>query len=106
MTGPIKPEDVVSRKKEILPTEVFKVFNDLIAEHWNGHSANFTQNEVIERIKTAMNIPRQTVFDKHYLDVESIYRKEGWAVEYDKPGYSETYSANFTFAKKRKDDDS
>lgn len=105
MTGPIKPEDVVARKKEILPTEVFKVFNDLIAENWNGHSANFTQDAAVERIAGTLNISRQEAFDRHYLDVESIYRREGWKVEYDKPGYCENYDANFTFTRKKKEDD-
>jgi hypothetical protein len=40
------------------------------------------------------------IFDKHYLDVEDIYRGVGWIVEYDRPGYSEGYEPYFTFRKK------
>lgn len=31
--------------------------------------------------------------DHGWLDLEDIYRDEGWTVEYDSPGYNETYEA-------------
>ncbi len=40
-----------------------------------------------------------TVCDNHWLDVEDVYREAGWVVEYDKPGYCESYEATFTFKK-------
>ncbi len=40
------------------------------------------------------------IYERHLLDVEPSYRAEGWEVEYDKPGYNETYEATFTFRKK------
>ena len=33
------------------------------------------------------------------MDIESIYRADGWGVYYDKPGYNETYTATFEFTK-------
>ena len=36
-----------------------------------------------------------------WLDVEGIYRKAGWDVEYDSPGYCEDYPATFKFRKKK-----
>lgn len=42
---------------------------------------------------------RQFIFDKHWLDIEDTYRKAGWNVEYDKPGYCENYDAYFVFSK-------
>lgn len=47
-----------------------------------------------------MNIKSNIVYGKQYLDVEDIYRKEGWKVVYDKPAYCETYEPTFTFSKK------
>lgn len=44
---------------------------------------------------------RDELFDKGWMDIEPIYRKSGWRVEYDKPAYNETYPATFTFSKKR-----
>lgn len=99
MPGPIKPKEVQGKKDAALPEEVFEVFNDLITKHWNGSSANFTQDEAVKIIAHKMGISRQEAFDKRYLDVESAYRKAGWKVVFDKPGYNEDYQANFTFKK-------
>jgi hypothetical protein len=40
------------------------------------------------------------VYAKGWLNFEAIYEEAGWKVVYDKPGYNETYDANFTFTKK------
>jgi hypothetical protein len=40
------------------------------------------------------------MFNKHWFDIEDIYRKAGWAVEFDKPGYNESYESFFVFKKK------
>jgi hypothetical protein len=34
------------------------------------------------------------------MDFEPFYEKAGWKVVYDKPGYCESYAANFTFTRK------
>ena len=100
MSGPIKPDEVQSKKDASIPEEVFQVFNDLITENWSNNSANVTQDEAVKRIAAKLDITRQEAFDKGYLDVESAYRKAGWRVEYDKPGYNEDYKAFFVFRKK------
>lgn len=97
--GPIKPEEVQDVKDSLIPEKVIEVFNDLIAENWAYTSSTFTQNEAIHRITCAMNITREEVYGRGWLNVEDIYRKVGWKVEYDKPGYNETYEATFTFRK-------
>lgn len=98
---PIKPSEVVTRKKETLPPEVITVFNNLIAKNWDGNEAVVKQTDAADAIASALGIERHAVFDNHYLDVEQIYRSEGWLVEYDKPAYNETYEATFTFKEQR-----
>ena len=46
-------------------------------------------------------LKRADVFSNHWLDVEDIYREQGWNVEYDKPTYNETYDAYFVFSVKK-----
>jgi hypothetical protein len=99
MTGPLKPKDVQKRKDAALPEEVFQVFNDLIQEGWNETWAVVQQNEAATRIAKALGITKAQAFQRKLLDVESAYRKAGWKVEYDKPGYCETYEATFRFSK-------
>jgi lipoate-protein ligase A len=107
MVKPIRPSEVIEAKKEIIPDEVIESFNEMIAEKWNGSYSNFTQKEVVDLIMEKFLAKgkdphiKNDIYDKHWLDVEDIFRKSGWNVEYDKPGYNESYSANFTFSKKR-----
>tara|TARA_R110000851_G_scaffold16580_1_gene53902 strand:- start:4 stop:300 length:297 start_codon:yes stop_codon:yes gene_type:complete len=98
MTQPIKPEEVKATTAHI-PDYVIKSFNELIGENWNGSSAKFTQDEVIERVVSKHDISSDEIFMKGYLNVEPAYRELGWKVFYDKPTYCETYKATFKFSK-------
>ena len=106
---PIKPSEVVNQKIKDMPDFVIKAFNELIAFHWNGTYSRVTLEEAREKLVTS------TIASKKYgdeinmdtrklittwLDIEDIYRKEGWKVVYDSPGYNETYDATYTFSKK------
>jgi hypothetical protein len=102
MRKPMKPSEVAKAKQRKLPSAVIAVFDELIAESWHDGEAVVGQNEAVKRIAERLKIPRQEVFDRDLLDVEEVYRKAGWKVEYDKPGYCETYEATFTFTKGRK----
>jgi len=93
---PITPNEAI----KALPDEVIEAFNDLICENIDGKTAKITQNQAVDRITAKLEIPRDAVFKRGYLDIEDIYRKAGWKVDYDKPGYNETYEGFFTFTKK------
>lgn len=101
---PITPSEVTGRKAEIMPPEVIASFNDLIAKGWNGSYSKVSQPEVVALICTKMGLEtldeRRQVFDDNWLDVESIFEASGWDVEYDKPGYDESYDASFKFSRK------
>lgn len=101
MTEPIRPEEVVKAKKESLPNEVIHVFNEAIAEVWNGTYSKVSQDAMADRIADRLGIDREAVFEKHYLDVEEVFRAAGWKVVYDKPAYCETYPATFEFTPRR-----
>ena len=89
--GPIYPDDVLLVNH--IPEEVFEVFNDLILKNWNGKSAKVTQNDAAGLVAAKLNIDRDVVFNKCFLDVEDHYRKAGWLVAYEKPSYNETFEA-------------
>lgn len=104
MTKPLRPEDITEAKRAAVPDEVIEAFNELIAEDWSGTCATVSQDEVVERIlsklaEAGLDLTRDELFDKGWLDVEDIYRDDGWDVYYDKPGYNETYPATFRFSK-------
>ena len=99
MAGPINPEEVQTFKDAKIPEEVFRIFNDLIVENWDGTSATVTQEIAEGRIAEVLGITRQEVYNRHLLSVEGIYRKAGWKVLYDTPGYNEEYNTYFRFSK-------
>ena len=95
---PIKPSEVTQH----IPGWIIRGTNDCILDHYREltKESHFTQDELIEScLKYAPdeNITRGTIFDNGWLDIEPLYRKEGWIVEYDKPAYCENYPANLTF---------
>jgi len=92
---PITPDEV---RKE-LPDEVVEIFNDLIKQNWNGHEAVVKQTEALTAITRRLEIEASEVFKRRLLDVEQAFREAGWKVEYDKPGWDETYDAFFRFSK-------
>jgi len=94
--APIKPADVVEKKSVVIPDVVMDTFNDLIARNFADGEARFEQEEVVKAL-VAKGHTREEIFANHWLDVEDIYRKAGWNVEYDKPGAQEAYRASFTF---------
>lgn len=96
---PITPSDIPSVKKNIIPDAVFEVFNELIAKNYSNGSARVTQAEVINEL-ARKGISNSQIYTEKYLDIEDIYRENGWKVEYDKPGYNESYGAYFIFTAK------
>lgn len=96
MTKPISPAEVAAAKREHIPAVVFEAFNAEIAANFTGGRAKVLQKDVVARLVEG-GMDRQVIFDKGYLNVEEAYRAEGWRVEYDKPGYNESYDASFEF---------
>lgn len=97
MSEPIRPEDVAGHKTKVLPSEVFEVFNDLIARSFNNGQATVMQKDVVDAL-VAKGFSKEEIFAQKLLDVEEAYRAKGWQVEYDKPGFNETYGAAFIFS--------
>ena len=93
---PIKPSQIIAKKKDTIPEEVFEVFNELITEHFSNGSSTFKLKDVV-KLLVKKGLKENVIFDKGWLDVEEIYEKAGWDVSYDKPAYNESYDATFTF---------
>lgn len=101
MSKPITMSDIKKRQAErVFPPYVIEAFNNKIAEGLgtSGKSTRISQSAVVEEIiKCAManhgiDLPRHTIFNDNLLDVEEVYRAQGWEVEYDKGAYYETDS--------------
>jgi hypothetical protein len=99
---PVSPDDVVGLKTQLLPDEVLEAANELIAENYDRQGFSFTVHELADRIMRKLpGITKDQIIAQNYLDIEETYRAQGWIVGYDRPGYDETYDANFKFSVKR-----
>lgn len=92
---PITPQEVAKKKEATIPKFVLDAFDALIAEHYFDGRSVVLLKEVRERVGQ--------VCKSEWFNVEDTYRAAGWKVEYDQPGYNESYPAKFTFiAQERK----
>ena len=99
MTKPISPEEVVQLKLEQVPDGVIRAFNEAIAEHYQGGRAEVPLWLVRNKITIHTDTPEDTI-PGWWLDIEEIYRKEGWEVSFYKPDYGESWQSYFDFRKK------
>lgn len=104
---PFSPDDVLKNKIDNIPWFVIQAVNELLAQRFSGNSCIIKQEEIMVRaqgIAMASNASedwsnRQSFYDNHWLDFETVYSQAGWKVIYDKPGYNESYDAFFKFAR-------
>lgn len=99
---PITPREARQTKDVQVPEEVVESFNELISERLtlNG-SVSLKQSDVIERILSkSEHITRDLIFKNNWLDIEQIYRDNGWVVTYDKLAWNESGEPIFIFESK------
>lgn len=106
MSRPFSPEEALSAKIEKVPAFVIDAVNHLLAQRFNGQGCLLRQGEVIQQARELAiqhhrmldeEVSRDIFFREHWLDFEPIYRQRGWRVQYDKPGWDETYEPFWKF---------
>jgi hypothetical protein len=100
----ITPDEALHEKHNVIPEAVLNVVNQLLRERWDNHTARITQAEVFKEAFAIMradgaNVTKDDFFKRHWLDFEQVYKNAGWKVEYDRPGYNESYEAFWVFSK-------
>lgn len=100
MIKPISPAEITGKKRGIIPDRVINCWNTLIAEHWDGSCSEIELQEARSRVRLAMDFSESQEIPDLWLNIEDIYRAEGWIVEFDKPGFNESYKAKYIFSKK------
>lgn len=102
---PITPDELPAHRLTQFPESVIQCWNDIIAEKWEPSAkiSRVTQDDIVNLIIAQHpSVSRVEVFNRHWLDVEDIYRAQGWKVTYDRPIYyaGEDFAAYFVFSKK------
>jgi len=100
----ITPDKIQMASRKKIPEHIIDSVSEMIAATWDGNRARFTQKDLMDLVLDKSETPtRHQIFEQKLFDFEYIFRREGWVVEYDKPGYNESYDATFTFAKDKID---
>lgn len=97
---PLSPDDAGTAYLDYLPDEIIYCINSTIVKNLDGNVADFTADQVIEEILNYTSLQRAEIFDKNYLNFETIYENVGWKVAVDRPGFCETYSTRYTFTRR------
>jgi len=95
-----KPLDPAKTHQAPPPAEVLDSVNELIEENLRGREARVLQKDLEARM-VSKGLAVEEIYDKKWMDVEDIYRRAGWTVEYDRPIYygGEDFDAYFVFTK-------
>lgn len=96
---PITPCEAAKRKKANIPEVVIEVINEFIAKKYSRGYVAIEQGAIVKAL-VEKGLNRSEIFEKGWLDIKDIYGEAGWKVEYDKPGYNESYEATFKFTPK------
>ena len=100
MGKPITPTEARTKQVESIPDFIIEIFNTKIVQNLDSNNrSTITQKEIMTAIMnhSECDFIRQKVFDRGWLDIEPLYRTQGWNVTFDKPAYCETYEASWTF---------
>lgn len=101
MVEAFTPEQAKLAHQANLPDEVTKVVNGFLSLRAERSRIVITQKEVVAALVLA-GFDTKTIDDNNMLDFEGSYEASGWKVEYDKPGYNESYEAFWIFVPKFK----
>ena len=102
MIKPITPDEIEDAKLKTIPESIIGIINDLVAVSWDGNSSEIKQSDLIDAVCKKSKLSRSQVIGTGWLEFEAIYRKIGWKVVYDKPGYNEKYDPFWIFSKEKK----
>lgn len=100
---PFSPTEVAKKAGNNIPAYVIEAVNNLLVKGYRPHGEIvLAQCDIIKEIRRVSREPIKSdiLFDNGWMDFEPVFRKEGWRVTYDQPGYNETYEPTYKFSKK------
>ncbi len=99
---PLSPEDIMKTLPDYFPSSVIEAVNNLLLKKFRGKTCTIKQKDIIEEIlRIDDTLTKGEIFDKKYMDFESIFEEYGWEVTYDGSAYNENYDAYFEFKKNK-----
>lgn len=98
---PLSPSQVSRKAQVSIPDYVIDAINILlIKEYRNGSIITLQQKDILKEIqKVYPKVNINEVFERGWMDFEPSFRKAGWKVSYDKPGFNESGEPIYNFSK-------
>lgn len=90
------PNDAIARHGETIPEEILGIVNDFLVARVHRKSFIISQQEIVDKLSLT-SITEAEALDKGWFDFEDAYRRRGWRVTYDRPGFNESYGAFWRF---------
>ena len=100
MTKPVRPDEVTSVSPQEIPDFVITTFNELIFERWDGTRSAIPQEQIVTNILCRTNLDREIIFKRGWLNIENLYRQQGWEVRYLTPDWTDEFDPYFEFKKR------
>lgn len=94
---PLPANQINSSKPYEIPELVIVLVNNMLKEAWDRGSAILHTKDIMQKLKLAFDKTEKEILEMHWLDIEPIYRKAGYNVEYVKPAYGEQGEPYFKF---------
>lgn len=105
---PLSPTEIQVKWTKVFEPLVIEAVNNLLIKKYSPNKKDFVikQHEITTEIKCLLgdqtmeqkDIKIKELYANNQLDIEEFYRKAGWEVLYDKPGYNEMHDAFFEFS--------
>jgi hypothetical protein len=101
---PFTPAQAKAEKVNTIPWMIIEATNQLLAEKHSNY-IRIDVDEIIKRaisLDTTNKLKRADIFKNHWMDIEDVYRAQGWSVSHDSSDYTDSHSYSyFTFKKAR-----
>tara|TARA_B100000508_G_scaffold105538_1_gene83716 strand:+ start:3692 stop:4000 length:309 start_codon:yes stop_codon:yes gene_type:complete len=96
----LSPKELEKFRKDSIPDIVMETFNQMLADcYGTGYVIIHDKDIVAALVKKGLD--RSEIYRKGWLGLaRDMYRKQGWNVYYDAPGYCESYDAYTRFSSK------
>lgn len=100
---PISPDEVRGVRTSSIPDTVIEAFNYLITKNTIEYGRSSVRlADVINEIQARMAVTRSDIYQNGWLNVEDLYRAQGWKVEYRSPSCDESFHPYMVFTRAQK----
>ncbi|MEO6304519.1 MAG: hypothetical protein ABIP51_15270 [Bacteroidia bacterium] len=103
MATPITPKELKEDFITTMPDCIIEGVNNAIINNSKGKTY-FTIKQVLIELEIIIasngEISKSEIYDKGYMDFETLFEKAGWEIKYVSPDYTESFDPYFIFKAK------